>query len=117
MPTYCYRLPDGTIEERFYPMGKAPQTIRTEDGQIGKRDYSAEHGRFKNTRTATWPMVSVAVGVHPSQREEAMREAAAMGVPTEFNENGDAIFRSAKHRKAFCRAFGFYDKNGGYSDP
>lgn len=66
---------------------------------------------------ANWPMTSVAMGVSPRQIAKARAAAAQAGVPTDFNADGDAIFTSAAHRKQYCEAMGFYDRNGGYGDP
>jgi len=57
------------------------------------------------------------MGVHPAQRMEAMAEADRLGIPTEFNEQGQAVFRDRNHRKRYCEAFGYFDRDGGYSDP
>jgi hypothetical protein len=63
-----------------------------------------------------WPMVSDAMGCGLNQEIESMATAAKLGVPTEY-KRGQAIFTSAAHRKAFCEAHGYFDRNGGYSDP
>jgi len=62
-------------------------------------------------------MESDAVGVNPTQRIEAMAHAKKIGVPTEFNNEGQAVFTSRMHRKKYCEAIGYFDRNGGYSDP
>jgi hypothetical protein len=64
-----------------------------------------------------WPMTCDASGVNPIQREEAMRHAQEIGVPTEFNAEGQAVYTSQRHRKAYLRAIGMYDRNAGYGDP
>jgi len=66
---------------------------------------------------ANWPLCSDAVGVHPSQRREAYEDSIKRGVPTEFNEQGQAVFTSRQHRKRYCRAIGYHDLDGGYGDP
>ena len=80
------------------------------------RDFIAEH-RETVHHPGDWPLKSSAAGVHPTQAKEATELAAKRGVPTEFTKDGDAVFTSARHRKAYCEAFGMYDRNGGYNDP
>lgn len=64
----------------------------------------------------SWPLISDALGVHPKQVAEAIESARAKGVPTEFTAKGQPIFTSRAHRTAYCRVYGFYDRNGGYGD-
>lgn len=68
---------------------------------------------------ACWPMVSEAAGVHPKNIKVAMQHAREHGVPTEFTEDGRAIFTSRQHRKRYCELPGvnLYDRNGGDGDP
>ncbi len=65
---------------------------------------------------AGWPMVSDAAAVHPSQAKEATEDAAKKGVPTEFTKGGRPIFTSQGHRAAYCKAYGYRDRNGSYGD-
>ena len=62
------------------------------------------------------PLHSVALGVHPAQITEAVADAKAKGVPTEFDTEGDPVFTSRRHRKEYLKAYGFRDRNGGYGD-
>lgn len=62
-------------------------------------------------------MKSDAMGVHTSQAQEFYDESVALGVPTEFDKQGRAVFRDPSHRKNYCRAMGVHDRNGGYGDP
>lgn len=122
MPFYVYR--DESTGEKIELMMTVAEMSRRQrkDGTIvheGKtllRDIAAEHGGFRNTPGA-WPMKSDAAGVHPSQAGEAYEESARLGVPTRFDsETGQAIFESRSHRRAFLRAKGMYDRNGGFGD-
>ncbi len=74
-------------------------------------------GVERSRSQATWNCYSDAVGVNPIQRKAAMEHAAKIGVPTEFNEIGQAVFTGPEHRKRYCEAAGWFDRNGGYSDP
>ena len=58
--------------------------------------------------------VSWAAGVHPDDRETAMKDAAAKGVTTHFDEDGNPHFTSAKHQRRFCRAYGMVNKQSYY---
>jgi hypothetical protein len=62
------------------------------------------------------PLVSDALAVHPRQVQEAIADAAKKGVPTEFQKDGRPILRSREHRKAYMKAYGFFDKAAGYGD-
>lgn len=57
---------------------------------------------------------SWAMGVHPMDRKAAEADAAARGVPTQFNEDGDPIIRNASHFKRLYRAYGMHDKQAYY---
>jgi len=80
------------------------------------RDLQAEIGVPKRCADA-WPIHSETLGVHPSQRKEAIKEACDLGVPTDFDSSGRAILRSRSHRKALCEALGYFDRSAGYGDP
>ena len=58
------------------------------------------------------------MGVHPSQVTEARSADERLGVPINYDKKtGEAIYESATQRKKHCEAHGFFDRNGGYSDP
>ncbi len=115
MPIYCYSSDDGRTVERLFPIHDHPQSIQLEDGTPAVRNLSAEGpGGFQ---PGNWPMASDAAGVGESQVQEAMRHSEQIGVFTEFNAQGQAVFRSPAHRKRYCEAVGLYDRNAGYNDP
>lgn len=63
------------------------------------------------------PLLSDALAVHPEQIAEAEASAKAKGVPTEFEpEYGRPVFTSRSHRRAYLRAYGMHDNQGGYGD-
>lgn len=84
-------------------------------GRWMRRDLQAEHGEQRRTADP-WPLHSDALGVHPSQIPEAVKQARSLGVPTEFDSSGRAILRDRKHRKDLCQALGYFDRNAGYGD-
>ena len=97
-----YKLNGRSVTREEFLAGSKPFDIS---------DFKQHHAE------STWPMHSEAMAVHPSQRIEAMKAAEAKGVPTEFDSQGRAVFKSAIHRKQYCESYGVYDRSGGYSDP
>lgn len=63
-----------------------------------------------------YPLLSDAAGVHPCQRQDAYEESVDLGVPTEFDGLGRAIFNSREHRRKYCRAKNYHDRDGSYGD-
>lgn len=60
-----------------------------------------------------WPIASDAMGIHPSQIEEARAFNRSRGVPTtDYTSDGRPILRSSGHRKAYMRAWKYFDKSG-----
>jgi hypothetical protein len=59
---------------------------------------------------------SEALAVHPQQIKQAADDAAAKGVPTDFDGAGRPILTSRSHRRAYHLAYGVIDKDAGYSD-
>ena len=74
-------------------------------------------GEEAGTQSTGWPMYSDALKVHPHDAAEAVQQAVDLGVPTEFNKKGQPKFESQGHRKRYCEALGYYDRNGSYGDP
>lgn len=98
------------------PMSESDAPVLCEvDSFVMRRDYQADFG--KQHHGDTYPFASYAAGVSPSE-VPAMREIDKKnGVPTDYSEDGDPIFRTPKHRKKYCEAHGLYDRDAGYSDP
>lgn len=72
----------------------------------------ATHGIVK------WGYASMAMGCNsPSEVAQEQALLASRGVRTEYNSDLEPIFTDARHRREHCRALGFRDRNGGYSDP
>jgi len=117
MPLYCYKCPEcGATKEVSKPMSQShTQETCDEDGSVMGRDFGAERHGVKNQDG--WPMASYAAGVDPSEVPEIKEFDKKHGVPTNYNEDGDPIFTSQKHRKNYCHAHGLYDRNAGYGDP
>lgn len=71
-------------------------------------------GVVGGTQTSTWPMKCLGMAVHPSLRQEAVDDAKAKGVPTDFTLGGRPIYTDAAHRDRYLKAYGRHDNNGGY---
>lgn len=95
--------------------------------QLNGREVSREtfmrqkrgfQGGFAMTAPAgNWPLKCWAAGVNPDQRKEAEDYCCKSGVETHYDAEGDAIIRSPKHYRDFCRIMGVTMRNAGYSDP
>ena len=115
MPIYCFTSSDGDVLE--LPFGVKGRPARgTRNGKTYRYDFAATHRGFRDT-PGTFPMASEAMGVSHEDIKEAMEVDRRLGVPTEYTPDGRPVFVSRKHRKAYCEAHGFYDRNGGYGDP
>lgn len=123
MPVYCFVKPKtGEILELNMSFEELRSRQREDgmyeldDGTLLKRDFFAEQVSARPAQN--WPMESDALAVHPAQVKEAEQASIDAGIPTHFNkQTGAPIFNSPSHRKAYCKAYGFYDRNGGFSDP
>ena len=87
--------------------------ITLDDGTKARRSWQG----YQSTCPSNYPMNSDAMGVHPSQVKEARAADERLGVPIQYKKTGEAVYESASQRKKHCEAHGFYDRNGGYSDP
>lgn len=65
---------------------------------------------------STWPQTSFFGGVHPSQANELREHLRKHGVNAEVLPSGDVKFTSRGQRRAYLRARGMVDLDGGYSD-
>lgn len=66
----------------------------------------------------TYPMISDAMGVNPTQANqfnEVARKAGITGV--HYDANGDCHLSCRSARRDWARLRGLCDRNGGYSDP
>lgn len=104
-----------TDKTRFYLDGK-----EVKEKEYRKRYPPPPDDRFElNGQTGDakgWPILSDSASVHPNQRAEHERICNEKKVPTETTPDGRVIFRDRQHRRAYNRAFGFHDRDGGYGD-
>lgn len=130
---YCFRRPDtGKLinamlsYEKFVSFREDADHLWFDD-ESGQPVEPESEGAFRAKRDwmeeapgvpsdSAWPMHSYALGVRPEQRMEAQEHSRDIGVPTEFDRKGDAVFRNRKHRKRYCKAAGFFDRDAGYGD-
>ena len=118
MPIYCFTTDDGETVEELFPIDDHPDTVTLDDGRRAVRDMTAE-GKGGTRQSANWPFHCYSVGVGESQREEAMAHSRKIGIPTEFDEQGDAVFTSQRHFKEYCEhpEIGYFHRNAGHGDP
>lgn len=116
MPTYIFMCKAcQNRQEVVRPMDESDLPVLCDKcAFIMDRDFGAEMGRQHFGEI--WPMESYAAGVHPKQVSEMREIDRKNGVPTEYTEDGDPVFRGPNHRKKYCEAHGLFDRNAGYSD-
>lgn len=118
MPSYsfkCFKCNNALTEIR--PMSECKNKVRCPNcDEDMERDYVAEHSSTYHC-SGNWPMVSDSMAVHPDQRAEAAADSIKKGVPTDYDSQGRPVLTSARHRKRYAEAYGFYAKSAGYSDP
>jgi hypothetical protein len=114
MSTYCFKLSSGEVRTKDFPIGTAPMAVRFDDGEMGQRCIPAEWlSRPKELRGVTrgWPIESYSMGVHPDDRFTAMKDAAAHGVPTTFNKDGNPLMRDMAHQRKFNKYMKAHNKD------
>jgi hypothetical protein len=119
MPVYVMTCEQcGRTFERVATIANRPTTMACENSDCpgtAYRNLELEHGGFIDT-PGNWPLKSKAAGVAKKQIAEAAAYDARMGVPTEYDARGNAIFTSRSHRKKWCEVHGYVDVDGGYGD-
>lgn len=115
MPTYTYTCSSGHSDVRMMPISKFKRRVRCSKCKAwAKHDFMADHGRHRHV-TSTWPRVSVAAGVAPSQAKEAYEKSVKDGVPTQFTKDGDPVFTSQNHETKYLRSIGMFNRSAGGS--
>lgn len=86
---------------------------------IRARRDPADFGCVLTPAPQCFKIRSISLGVNNDREARAAKEqAAAAGVSVDFDpKTHDAIFASRGERNRYCKAFGYHDKDGGYSDP
>ncbi len=62
------------------------------------------------------PKFSDSMAVHPTQIAEAMEADRKHGVPVEYDHHGRPKYSSRRQQAAHIRAYGFFNRDGGYGD-
>lgn len=114
MATYCYRCPSCDTQFEVTVCARWKRCVNC--GKRAVRYIAGEHAPRRRAG-ARWPILSDALSVHPKQVKGMRKRVLEAGVPTEIRPDGRPVLRDAKHRKRFCEAFGYYDRNAGYGDP
>ena len=116
MRTYCFKCVCGDLAEENRLIAERKKPMLCKCGKKIQRDFAGEQCGRRNT-PGTYRMESYAAGIDPSEIPEFRKIDAAGGVPTDYSNDGDPIFTSAKHRRKYCRVHKIHDRNAGYSDP
>ena len=124
IPTYCFRVIKTNEPREVFLSYSEYDTRITSGGVFLDRDFTAlmrdkapEWARVATRLPSCWPMVSDSMGVGEGQQREAEEHSIKEGVPTHFNDIGQAVFDSPSHLKKYAERYEFYSKNGGYNDP
>jgi len=114
---YCF-ICDECFEtkELHRSIEKRNDLVKCQCGKDMRRDIQAEQGGHRAIND-TYPFASYALGIDPSEVAEHTAKDIANGVQTEYNGDGEPIFRDKSHRKKYCESYGYYDRNAGYGDP
>ncbi len=114
MPAYMFECECGKQKELFRPMSEAADPVVCECSKPMYRDFTGE--KFAD---CAWknPLVSDALGVHPSQIPEEMDRLRKAGITdVEFNSEGQAVLHSRKGRRQYMELCEMHDNDGGYGD-
>ena len=118
MPLRPYISANGELRKELEVASPPPDEVVI-DGVKFLFDWSAFAAVSRRPRqSAGWPMISEALGVHPSQIREAMEFNARHGVTgVTYAEDGAAVIDSRGARTQLAYAWGQFDRNAGYGDP
>ena len=113
-----FKIVSGRLGDGYYVDGVA--VARADFYRLFAADKAklpqVSEGRLVGKKGHGWPKKSFAIGVHPAQRQEAIDQASALGVPTDFDGEGRAVLTDRAHRKRIAKALGYHDCDGGYGD-
>lgn len=116
MPTYTYTC--GACKhsfERVSSVSGFKRRVRCiKCRKAVAHDFMADHSVTRHV-SSTWPRVSVAAGVAPSQAKEAYEKSVKDGVPTQFTKDGDPVFTSQRHETNYLRTIGMFNRSAGGS--
>jgi len=93
-----------------------------DDKEVSKEEFftalppKLANGDGPCSLSSTPAHLSDGLAVHPDQVQEAEESAKKRGVPTEFQRDGRPVMRSRAHQKAYLKAYGFHNRDGGFGD-
>lgn len=108
------------IARHIFGRGRQPDQYLLDGREVTKEEYDrALPDKPMGGQAPCFfkPLESDALAVHPDQVKEATADAARKGVPTDFLADGRPVLRTRKHRAAYLKAYGFFDRDAGYGDP
>lgn len=108
MPVYCYKSEYGEVQERVYPVGKAPKFI-CDHGVRAHRSFFHERKGIPSQKG--WPIECVASGVNAEDSGKLREYLAKKGVKTEVTSDGNPVYRDSIHRRRALKARGLVDKS------
>jgi len=106
-------------------MGKEGSTFYLNNKRVSEAEYRRQYplpspgtGVFGGPSTLwTRGLSSDAAAIHPKQRAEHAEACRKRGLPEmQVRRDGRIVFRDRAHRRAYLKAFGFRDNDGGYGD-
>jgi hypothetical protein len=111
MSRYDYQDVYGALQELEFPIGKAPDACYVASRYVVRVSFAL--GKRKEFRGSSrgWPIESYSMGVHPCDRFTAMKDAAAHGVPTEYNTDGNPLMRNMMHQRKFNKYMKAHNKD------
>jgi hypothetical protein len=109
---YDYQDVYGQVHELEFPIGTAPDACYMDSAYVVQVPFArrAQPKEFRGVSRG-WPIESFSMGVHPDDRFAAMEDAAAHGVPTHYNENGNPEMRNMLHQRRFNKYMKAHNKD------
>jgi hypothetical protein len=100
------------------PLAAALDEWRAQLEAIGRKAKGGDDRPLPSRAKVTsgYPRLSSSMGVHRKQIAQAKARDAELGVPTEYSPDGRPEFRTRGHQKAWLRAHGMVNHDGGFGD-
>ena len=93
---------------------KGVTTYYLDDAEVTERQYRKRYPLREEKGPSSFvtfkPMHSEALCVHPDQRDEAIADAKAKGVPVDFDQEGRPVFTSSRQFRDYAKIYGFRHK-------
>lgn len=93
-------------------MGKAPESIKLEDGAKATRDIVAESkSRGASPDRPGWPIECLGSGVNAADAPKLRAEFKKLGIKCDVSNDGNPIYTDSAHRRKCLKARGFVDRS------